>query len=364
MRERIDPPPSPSHSSRTGIARLTALLDDPGNEKQPLRKTGTADISKTKKGNEVYPILERKESLAKPRVAGEMLSKSASSESYESSVYEEVSFHNALERSESHDEVTAENDCYEDLTISTDSAPDEPSTHDKAIQQYKEQLGGRPESCETHERQEDASKDDLLQFEKDMAGLDLKISMATDSDNSEEDLEMQPPYDPESYQKLVGPIDPSQKINWKKSVYFLPCLIVLIVFIIVTPVVTKHRREESAAELVESSLQPTNAPPTPPPSRIDSSPSMVLPNLIPQSTFSPTLEASATSPDQCTATAFPTSAGVMELLFLQFSFSIDYCATQPEDLATFQRLNCAGTEFEYRPRGFLPNRFRESDRNT
>lgn len=348
MRERIDPPDSPSQSSRKGISRLTALLDDPENKKQGKqlsRTTGTADASKVQKRNVSNPTLKQ----SPTKITKEKLSRIDSIEcDDESSEYKEVSFHNAL--SHNYDEVT--DNCYEDLTISTDASPS--STHDEAIQQYTERRV---------ERKEDENKNDMLQFEKDMTELDLKLTMATDYDHSEEDLEMQPPrHDPTSYQKLVGPIDPSQKSNWKKSLYFLPCLLVLIVFIIVTPVIRKDGKEKSAAELVgESSEQPTITPPTLSPSS--------LPSFVSQSssspTFSPTLADTASdSSSQCLPDVFPPSAGNLDVIFITSSITVDYCVTQhPENLGTFERLHCFGTKMEYKAAGFKPNRFQESSQN-
>ncbi|GAX18262.1 hypothetical protein FisN_20Lh024 [Fistulifera solaris] len=202
-----------------------------------------------------------------------------------------------------------------------------------------------------------------------MAGLDLKMTMVTDdSVDSVIDLEKQPPYDPTVYQKLVGPIDPSKKINWQKSIYFLPCLLVMIGFVFVTPLVTDSRKEESSAELVEdSSIQPTTAPPSPSPSWIEEptpAPSKFLfltsaPTTTQSSTFVPTQSNSTTEPNQCPAAKFPESE--LDLIFLPSYVNINYCAVSPENLATFQRLECVGIEFEYKPTGFVPNRFRETD---
>jgi hypothetical protein len=349
-------------------------LDDPDNQKRgklSSKETEAQDARRDARSNDIFfPVIERKGSRA--RVASELHPQnipSGSEGSYETSA--NISFQNAREISQKADEATIDRDCYEDLTISSHSTHDTVSTGGEAIQQYKEQLGGlHPKSYEKRfQRYEDDSNDPLRQFEKDMAGLDLKLTMVTDdSEESVNDLEKQPPYNPATYQNLVGPIDPSQKINWKKSMYFFPCLLVLIGFVLVTPLVTDRRREESSAELVESSIQPTIAPPSPSPSWIEGptpSPSKLasltsIPTTISSSTFTPTQGNSTTeSNHQCSAAEFPESE--LDLIFLPSYVSMNYCAVQPENLATFQRLECVGVDLEYRPAGFVPNRFRDTD---
>jgi hypothetical protein len=373
MRKGIDPPPSPSQSSRTGIARLTALLDDPDNQKQGNRSAKENDACYARreiKRDDHIPTTKRKGSFT--RVAKDRQSQPIpyGSEGYEYS--EDIPLENAREINQSRGEVTADEDYYEDLTISSHSSHDTVSTEGKMIQQYKEQLSGR--RFKLYEKrvardEDDSSNDPLRQFEKDMAGLDLKMTMVTDDSNdSENDLEQQPPYDPTTYQKLLGPIGPSRKINWKKSMYFLPCLLVLIGFVFVTPLVTDSRKEESSAELVEeSSIQPTVAPPSPSPSRIEEPtrapskfvPSTLAPTRTPSFTIAPTQSNSTIEPNQCSAAEFPDSE--LDLIFLPSYVSVNYCAVPPEQLATFERLECVGVEYEYRPAGFIPNRFRDTD---
>lgn len=377
MHERIDPPGSPSQSSRKGITRLTALvlLDDPENKKQnklsSSRRTAggmkSSNNTTAQNNHKTFQLSDRKQPPL--NITRRTLSRIESVEDDDDDDYEKVSFHNSTRQS--YNAATAENCFDDDLTNSTDATPSS-TNDDVVIQQYKQQrhLGGRRRSYEKR-RQEGEIQDDLLQFEKDMAGLDLKLTMTIDSDHSEEDLEMQPPHARATYQKLVGPIGPSQKSNWKKSLYFLPCLIVLIVFIIVTPVIREDRKEKSSAELVPSSTQPAMAPPTLSPSRIEVStlaPSMnsqspTLLSLLPQSSLFPTLADTERDSSQCSAAEFPPSNRELDLIFLSSSFSVDYCTTSPEKLATFQRLDCVGIELEYRPVGFVPNHFRNSDRN-
>lgn len=386
MRERIEPPASPSQSSRCGIARLTALLDD-----DPIRpRTSSSSPRAMSPTKEKSPNSGRirdsplRENQTPPQhnmrldgnaTANNAIANNQQWQKDDSSEYEDV--HNAIESSDDDDddkkyeeEVTVENkNRYEDLSISSGSIPSKLSkNNDKTIADT---------ALPKTEHPLNASKDDRHQFEKDVAALDAKLSKNdTDSDSTEEeDVEMQQQSvndDPPSYHKLVGPlVDDSGKCNimWKTSAFFLPCLFVLLFVIIMTPTIMKLRNEKAQQALAESSIIPTTTPSSSPSVAVggypstSSSPFATGSPLIPRSTLSPTQTDATTNSSSCSAAtfSFSTESSVM-ILFREPSLKWDDCSTRPlERMSAMQRLNCFGTGIEYRPAGFVPNRFGKSD---